>query len=240
MSVYTPHFAPIVVMAFLGTASVLALCVLVALAGVLQKSKRIAIAGTAFAIVVALVYGSILLGLSLFSHDVELPKGAWKYFCEIDCHIAYSVGRVEVASPSVNELEPASAAGKIVIVELRTWFDPTTISPHRGNGPLMPSERSLRLIDNAGHQFTESTQSRMIPNAPTLHSTPLRTPLRPGESSVSYLVFEAPDDRHDLRLLVTSVEELDAALWGHEISPFHGKAYFDLHGASASIVQVWH
>jgi len=88
MSVYTPHLAPVVVLAFLGTVFLLILSIFVGLVGILRKSRRIALSGIAACVSIVVAYGSVLLGLSLLSHDVELPQGAWKYFCEIDCHIA--------------------------------------------------------------------------------------------------------------------------------------------------------
>lgn len=82
---FTPSVAPISVLAFLGTGFVLVICVLIALHAALRRSKiLLAIAGTG-GIVVAAAYLEILLGFSLFSREVDLPIGAKKYFCEIDC-----------------------------------------------------------------------------------------------------------------------------------------------------------
>ncbi len=39
----------------------------------------------------ALVYFGLLFGFSLASRDHLLAHGQEKYFCEIDCHLAYSV-----------------------------------------------------------------------------------------------------------------------------------------------------
>ena len=39
----------------------------------------------------AFVYFSLLFGFSLASRDHLLAHGQEKYFCEIDCHLAYSV-----------------------------------------------------------------------------------------------------------------------------------------------------
>lgn len=235
MSVYTPHLAPVVVLIFLGAAFFLILSIFVGLVGLLRKSRRIAFSGMAAGVSIVVLYGAILLGLSVLSRDVELPQGAWKYFCEIDCHIAYAVGQVQVVS-SPEELAP-QADHKIVIVQLKTWFDATTISPPRGNGPLVPSERKIRLIDARGQQFAESPQGDALLATRGLRTTTLRTPLRPGESYASYLVFETPSESRDFRLLVTSAEDLDSALWGHEVSPFHGKAYFEVRSAKSALSQ---
>ena len=234
MSVHTPPLAPVVVLAFLGTAFVVSVSLFVVLVGMLRKSRLLAFAGVAAVAVTTFAYVSVLLGLSLLSRDVELPQGAWKYFCEIDCHIANSVVRVQVLPPLQEELQPESAKPRIVVVQLKTWFDPTTVGAHRGNGPLLPGERKVRLIDSKGQRYAEPPMAQIILAHQGLPSTPLRTPLRPGESYDSYVVFEIPPEAHDLRLLLTSAEDLDSAIWGHEISPFHRKAYFAIHGASST------
>jgi len=225
MSVYTPHFAPLVVLAFLCTAGLLILCLLTVVIGALRKSRGLVLTGLALAAAATLIYGTVLLGFSLISNDVELPPGAWKYFCEIDCHIAYAVTNVQVLGSVGPEMQPIDTPGEFVIVRLKTWFDRSTISPHRGDAPLTPSMRKRSLLDGTGHPLYESPRSRAILTAAGLHSTPLDTPLRPGESYVSNLVFEVPNKSKHLRLLITSAESLDAAVWGHETSPFHKKTY---------------
>src|SRR5208337_2521864 len=116
MPVFTPHFAPFVVLAFLGTAFALVLCLLIVLIGALRKSRVLVLSGLGAAL--ALVYGMVLLGLSLFSSEAVLAQGEWKYFCEIDCHIAYAVAGVQVARSVGPEMQPVTASGKFVIVAL--------------------------------------------------------------------------------------------------------------------------
>jgi hypothetical protein len=228
MSVYTPHLAPIVVLAFLGSAFLLIMSLFVSVVAALRRARRVASASLRLGMAIALAYVAVLLTFSFFSRDATIVPGAWKYFCEIDCHIAYSICDAQSISADAGELQINGPSQKFVIVQLRTWFDRSTISAHRGDGPLTPSERKVRLIDGRGREFVESPQAAWILQAKGLHSTPLRTPLRPGESYISYLVFETPGGVSDYRLLLTSAEELDAAIWGHEASPFHGKAYFSI------------
>jgi len=40
---------------------------------------------------VGLGYGLLLAAFSLISSEQTLPRGEEKHFCELDCHIAYSV-----------------------------------------------------------------------------------------------------------------------------------------------------
>jgi len=228
MSVYTPNFAPIAVLAFLGTGALLILCVFVLAVGALRKSRPAIVGAVAAGLTILLGYCVILLGVSLFSRDVEISQGAWKYFCEIDCHIAYTVGGLQMVESAGPELQPVAANGRFAIVQLKTWFDPMTISPHRGNGPLTPNARTVTLLDNHGRKFKPSARGESVLAAAGLHSTPLREALRPGESYLSYLVFEIPPDARGLKLLLTSADEEGFLVWDDENSPLHGKAYFAL------------
>jgi len=220
MSVYTPHFAPVAALAFLGTVALLLLCCLVALIGAVGKSRTTVVGALSAGLTILVGYAAVLLSVSLFSKDVQISHGAWKYFCEIDCHIAYTVGGFEMVE--------SAASGRFAIVELKTWFDPMTISPHRGNGPLTPNRRTVALFDDRGRKFAPSSKTEAVLASRRLYSTPLREALRPGESYVSYVVFEVPPDALGLRLLLTSSEEEGFLIWDDENSPFHHKAYFAL------------
>jgi hypothetical protein len=230
MSVYTPQLAPVVLLAFLGTMALLTLCLLAMWTGALRKSRPMVLGGMAVGLILLLGYGSILLGLSLLSRDVALTPGAWKYFCELDCHMAYSIGGVQVAPAAGPKIETVTASGRFAIVQLKTWFDPSTISPGRGNRPLTPNARTITLVDNRGRKFLPSAKSELVLAAARLHSTPLGEALRPGESYVSYVVFEIPSEAQGLKLLLTSADPEDCLIWGHESSPLHAKAYFTLQG----------
>jgi hypothetical protein len=226
MQAYTPHFAPVAVMAFLGTGLCLGLSLIALVYGVLAKSRTFVLSGIAVGAAVVTMYGAMLLGLSLSSSETNVPRGAWKYFCEIDCHIAYAVEDVKIARSVGPESRPIGTTGKFVIVQLKTWFDPSTTSPHRGDAPLTPNGRRAVLLDGAGRKFDEFSNAESVLTAAGLQSSPLRTALRPGETYVSYLVFEVPADSSGLRLLLTSADEETFLIWGHENSPLHKKAYF--------------
>lgn len=228
MSADEPQNAPIAVLAFLATALLLIACGLVFLLGWLRKSRQILLGAAGPGTLVLALYSAILIGFSVFSREVRLPMGSWKYFCEIDCHIANSVSNVLTAASVGPEVQQLSNHGQFVIVELKTWFDPSTIGPQRGNGPLTPNERSAILIDGAGGNYRQSSQAAAVLSAMGLHSTPLGMPLRPGEAYVSYLVFEVPANRSKLRLQFSAANAEDTLLWGHENSPRHKKITFCL------------
>jgi hypothetical protein len=226
-----PPTTPIAVLCFLGTAFVLTVLVLTGLYGLFAKSRKlVAIAGVGAGIVLT-SYAAILLGFSLSSSDVDLTLGMKKYFCEIDCHLAYQVAGVTTDKAVGGESEQIVSDGEFVLVELRTWFDPSTISPKRGNGPLRPNTREAILVDNLGHTFWPSAKAKEVLEARRLNSTPLSTPLRPGESYTSYLVFDVPARAQGLRLWLRSDDEVGKLLWGNERSPLHGKVRFRLDSA---------
>ena len=228
MSAYTPQFAPIVVLAFLACGFLLVISVLLLVGGLIGKSRAILRLGWISGLVLLLGYGGILLGLSLVSREVELPMGGWKYFCEIDCHVANSVSGIQTMASVGSETQQVAGNGKFVVIQLKTWFDPATISAHRGNGPLTPNSRKVRLEDASGHVYGQSAREGTVLAALSLASTPMRMPLRPGESYVSYLVFEVPSTAGGFRLLLTSGDDVNALLWGDENSVWHKKISFSL------------
>src|SRR5271157_3356985 len=162
MPAYMPEFAPIVVLAFLGAGFLLAVSVLLLVAGLIRKSRAILRLGWMSGVVLVLGYGGILLGLSLLSREVVLPVGAWKYFCEIDCHVAYSIGDIRSMASAGPEMQQVAGNGKFVVIEVKTWFDPATISARRGDGPLTPNERKILLFDGLGHSYERSAREDKV------------------------------------------------------------------------------
>ncbi|HEY6764602.1 MAG TPA: hypothetical protein VI386_07515 [Candidatus Sulfotelmatobacter sp.] len=153
----------------------------------------------------------LLAGFSLASKAKTLARGREKYFCEIDCHLAYSVTDVKTES---------NATTIRYKVTLRTRFDETTISPTRSKEALLsPSPREVRLLDDNGREF-----------APVdVAGTPLSTPLKPADSYTSEIQFEIPKDAAGMRLLVqTKPQWPDRLVIGEESSFWHQKAYLAL------------
>ncbi|OLD61703.1 MAG: hypothetical protein AUI53_04625 [Acidobacteria bacterium 13_1_40CM_2_60_7] len=225
---FMPEHAPLAVLTFLGTIGLLGLAAVVFLFAALLKRKWIALGTAAVALLIAVAYALVLVGVSLTSHQLVLAPGERKYFCEIDCHIAYSVAGVEEAHTLGDESHPASATGRFVIIHLKTWFDSDTISPHRGNGPLAPGTRRVVLVDDRGREFAPSANGQAALVQMRGATPPLTQPLPPGESYVTDFVFDAPADARNLRLFVADDFPLDHFLIGHELSPLHPRIYLAL------------
>lgn len=203
--------APVAVMGFL------AACIglVAALAAVLvfwfaRKPRLARLAGFVLG-AVAVVYFSLLLGFSAESRDTLLSRGQEKYFCEVDCHLAYSVVDVKM-----QDRGPTTD----YVILLRTRFDETTTSPSRPkDAPLTPSPREVHLIDSSGNEY------------PVLATTgePLMTPLIPASSYMTRLEFQVPKDARGLRLLLETIPGWpDHFVIGDENSLGHKKTYFAL------------
>ena len=231
MSEVTPHFAPIVVLLFLGAVFVTGISILVLLYGSVRRSRLIAKLGAGGALVVLAGYGLLLCGVSLASSEEVLPVGGWKYFCEIDCHMAYSVSGVETTSALGPELEPVSAQGRFVIVRIKVWFDEHTISPTRGDGLLTPNPRRVVLVDTSGQAYVRSSAGEAALARVKGKEMTLRQPLRPGQSFEKDLVFDVPKHTSGLRLLITEDDPETRLIIGHENSLLHKKIYLSLDAA---------
>jgi hypothetical protein len=231
MSEFTPHFAPIIVLLFLGTALMIGIGLLVLFYGAVRRSSFFAKLGAGAVLTTVMGYLMLLGGISFASSEKVLPVGGWKYFCEMDCHLAYSVIGAQTAEALGPEMQQTVARGKFVIVRIKTWFDERTISEHRGNGPLTPNPRKVFLVDDTGRRLEPSIQGQAAFERLGNASTPLSAALRPGEFYTTNFVFDVPKDARDLRLQITEDDPETRLVVGHENSLLHKKIYFGLDSA---------
>jgi hypothetical protein len=205
--------APLSALAFLGMVALLMLSVALAI-GFAFARKRQALKATAlFALLAVVVYSAMLSLFSVASQRVVLASGQEKYFCEIDCHLAYSVVSAGY------QPDPQVPGDTRYVVELQTRFDPTTISAYRGNGALTPSPREVVIVDQTGHEYRPAV----------VQCQSLMTPLRPGESYRTKFVFEVQGMAGPPFLWVHT--KADAPEWmmiGNEVSPLDRKVIFQL------------
>jgi hypothetical protein len=220
-----PALAPLVALAFLGAGSVLVCAAVGAgLAAAMRRPRLAKLLGGA-GLSVAVVYATVLAGAALLSRDRTLTPGERKYFCEMDCHIAYDVTASEASDPGTRA------------VTVRSWFDPGTIAAFRGNGPLRPNPRIVYLVDEAGRRYHPSLRATKAWEDAHGKSTPLERELRPGESYNTTFLFEPPAGARGLRLFVGDPPGIESALIGHENSPMHGRIYFALAQAGRAAAQ---
>jgi hypothetical protein len=200
--------APLAVLGFLAAIGGLFLAVASALIFWFARKPRFARIAARVAAAAAVVYFVLLFTFSAASRETALARGQEKYFCEIDCHLAYSV------------LDAKTQPDGHLVITLRTRFDETTTSPNRPkDASLTPSPREVRLIDSGGHEYA--------PVATT--GTPLLTPLKPADSYTTQLEFNLPKDATGLRLLINTAPQWpDKLVIGDENSWLHKKTYFAL------------
>jgi hypothetical protein len=220
-----PHFAHLMILLLMGAEFTVAVCLLTAIGGALARRKPLALLAGGAAVSIAAGYACVLLGVGWLSGEKTLGRGQWKYFCEADCHIAYSIESVAISEAGGGEQSPSPSRNEQVAVILKTWFDENSIAPFRGNGPLTPEARRVVLVDGSGSEYLPVPETALAPGA---RSTPMTQPLRPGESYTTRFVFEVPRGARNLRLLVTDVDPASRFIIDHENSPLHGKILLSL------------
>ncbi len=183
----------------------------------------------AAAALIAAAYIGVLLMFSFTSNEQALARGQEKHFCELDCHLAYSIVDVTDSKTLGNAAAASSTAnGTFRSITIKTRFDENTISPTRGNGLLYPNSRMLTLIDDQGRKYLPSAEGQRVLEQNHAAGTAMTTPLRPGESYTTTVVFDLPADARNPSLIINEGEWLTHFVIGHENSPFHKLTKFQL------------
>jgi len=229
--------APVGVLSFLGTGLVFCVAALVLVGSLIARKFRFVRIVLVVMLVIAGTYLAAMLGFSLASHEKVLARGEEKHFCEIDCHLAYSIANVRQTKTLGNAPNQETARGVYTIVTIKTRFDETTIAPWRGNGLLYPNSRVLTLVDERGSKHTPANVAQPAPDASQTSGKPLTAPLRPGESYTTDIVFDLPADVKSATLLINEGEFVTHFVIGHENSFLHGKTRFRLDLSSAPITR---
>jgi hypothetical protein len=220
--------APVGVLAFLATGLLMLVAALALVGSLVARKFRGAKFVSVAMLVIAAVYVAAMLAFSLAGREKVLARGEEKHFCEIDCHLAYSIANVRQTRTLGTTPNQSTAQGVYTIVTIKTRFDETTIAPWRGNGLLYPNSRALSLVDERGGKHGPSDVAQRALDAAQTSSTPLTAPLRPGESYTTEIVFDLPADVKSATLLINEGEFVTRFIIGHENSFLHGKTRFQL------------
>src|SRR5437870_1835595 len=210
--------APVGALALLGTGFLFLVTAVVLIQSLVAKKRGRAKIVLVAMLVIAGVYLAAMLIFSFASHERVLASGSEKHFCELDCHLAYSIANTSQSRTLGSLANQTTAQGVYTVVTIKTRFDETTIAPWRGNGLLYPNSRALTLIDERGNRYEPVSQS----------GTPLTNPLRPGESYTTDIVFDVPSEMKHARLLMNESDWITRLVIGHENSPLHKKASFQI------------
>lgn len=216
--------APLAALIFLGTAGLAAAGSLYAAWRALRGDAPRAGRVLGAVCVLLASYGTVLGIGGLMGRERVVSAGAEKYFCELDCHLAYAVIGVESAGG-------ADGGGRLWTVTIRTRFDEKTISPRRSpTAPLWPVPMRVALVTADDRRFAPLTADDPASAPYSAGSAPMTQPLRPGESYETTLVFPLPPDAVPSRLLLEDDIPISPLLIGNERSPFHRPVYLGLPG----------
>ena len=220
--------APVGALAFLATGLIFLITTIIFVYTVIKGQ----LVGSKFVLATTAVIASMYVGAALFfsftSNEAFLARGQEKHFCEIDCHLAYSVVDVNQTKTLGTGTNQATAEGIFHVVTVKTRFDENTISSTRGNSELKPNSRIATIIDEHGRRYELSAAGETALAQSESAGSPLSTALRPGESYTTKLVFDLPADVTNPTLLINEGEWLTHFLIGHENSPLHKKTRFQL------------
>jgi energy-coupling factor transporter transmembrane protein EcfT len=217
-----------------GGAVLLIICLVAAHAVFTRRGVRLRRALVAAAGWVML-YLCLLLVFSFTSREKALARGEEKHFCEIDCHLAYSVTDVRRTKSVGAPDNQVTASGIFYVVTVRTRFDEQTISPRRGDAPLTPNSRVVTVLDARGQSYSPSPDAMRAISQASSADTPISTPLRPGEYYTTTFVFDLPEAVENPALLISEGELVTHFVIGHENSPLHKKVLFRLDEAPKQV-----
>ncbi|MGI9165738.1 MAG: hypothetical protein ACR2G5_05035 [Pyrinomonadaceae bacterium] len=220
--------APLGVLALLGTTFVLAIAGLIFAYTIFARKFLGTIAVLLAGAVIVTVYLGLMLLMSFTSGERVLARGQEKHFCEIDCHLAYSIVDVRQTKTLGNPPNQFSASGLFHVIQIKTRFDEDTIGRNRRSGPLKPNSRVATVIDDQGREYAPSQDGQRVLSQSEGIGTPLTTPLRPGESYTTSLVFDLPAGVNNPTLLINEGETVTHLVIGHENSLLHKKTRFQL------------
>jgi hypothetical protein len=228
---FMPQHAPLVILAFLAAAAGTLLASALFVWGTLGHRTGVRRWSATGGTIVVGGYMALLLIVSLASRERVLAMGERKYFCEMDCHAAYSVAGVRRAASIGTGAATARARGTYLIVRVEVRFDETTISARRPRDlKLYPNPRRVEIVDARGRRFArDAAGQRALESETGMPGVEFTKPLLPGESYVTEVVFDVPSDIETPRLELTNGEGFPIPLIiGHERSPLHRKVLFAL------------
>jgi hypothetical protein len=219
------------VLGFLGACGALLIIFLVAVHALctrrFARMKKALVAGVCF----MMLYLCLMLVFSFVSRERALARGEEKHFCEVDCHLAYSVTDVQRVKTVGSRDNQVTAQGIFYLITVRTRFDEQTIGPRRGDAPLVPNSRVVTVRDASGQSYSPSPAAMRLIEQANSADKPISTPLRPGEYYTTTFVFDLPEAVENPALLINEGELVTHFLIGHENSPLHRKVLFRLDDA---------
>jgi hypothetical protein len=220
--------APIGALALLGTGFLLLVACVTFVFSIAKKKTVLTKIVATGVVLIAGFYLATLLIFSFASKDKVLPLGEEKHFCELDCHLAYSITDVRETKNLGEATNQVIAVGMFRVITIKTRFDETTIGRDRGDGLLYPNSRVVSISDADGRQYFPSPEAQSVLAKAQSAGTAMTIPLRPGESYSTTFAFDLPVDIKNPTLLIREGETLTRLVIGHENSFLHKKTRFQI------------
>src|SRR5207244_1020673 len=117
--------APIGALALLGTAFILVVAAVVLVQSLIMRKRVRARLVVAAILLIGGGYLAAMLIFSIASHDKVLARGEEKHFCEIDCHLAYSIINTLQTKRIGEAPKPTRPHRLFTVFTIRTPFDET-------------------------------------------------------------------------------------------------------------------
>lgn len=175
------------------------------------------------------LYAVALFGVSFASRDRVMGRGDEKYFCELDCHLAYAVMEVRAAASLGDSVQAPPAQGGYWLVTVRARFDSTTTAPWRPRDiPVKPDPRELVLLDRAGREYTAATAAQAALDRAQASLSPLTRALLPGQAAFTRVVFDLPAGARPSRALLRDTELFHRFVIADEVSLLHRQTFWGL------------
>jgi hypothetical protein len=202
-------------LAFLGMVVGLGAAVVGGAAALVSGRTRSAATLGRFAIAGAGLYAALLLAVALSSREAVVPLHHEKFFCDVDCDLAFSVAEVR----TTKSLGQSTAKGIYYVVSVKARSDAVQARVRLGSAVA-------RVITDGGRAFEVSREGQAALDRTQDAGIPLTRELDPGTSRVTELVFDLPTDARNPRLLIGGGGWVTRFLIGDENSPFHRKVVF--------------
>lgn len=215
-------------LAFLGVPFLCGAALFAALVLLLAGHRRGAWRAALVAPAAVALYVAALLGVSLVSRDRLHVRGEEKYFCELDCHLAYSVADVS-APAALATVGLSPPRGRYWVVTVRARFDSLTIAPWRPRDvPVIPDPRELVVYDRAGHEYPAVRASDPALLRAGFEPRSFDVRLLPGQSALIPVLFDLPVGLAPERALLRDTELFHRVVLGDERSLLHGRGMWRL------------
>jgi len=167
------------------------------------------------------LYAAALVLVSLASRERSLGFDQERFFCGLDCDLAYSVVGVRTARALGPQAAASRAHGVYHVVSVRVRSD-------AAQARIDPNEPRAYVLSEGGRYFPVSSLGQGALERAESRSESWDQPLDPGASYTKDLVFDLPVGIRKPRLVISEGGWMTRLVIGDENSFLHRKTVFRL------------